>query len=213
MLFGFFCSNSVRGRSESDCELNVNVKQALESVDTLPDRHKSLQMPLAPLPIVKKLSATAKKAHLMMSDEIHDYSEIYTPSAEDTNKVVLEDNRGEAVSSSMSADSSRSLETAQVVLPQSKPPAPPLHRYPSWEDRIYQVACQGMKDATGGDLIDSKNNNSGENGLKGSSSTSSRAGFGADINVPVYATVKGVSIFPKFAIFKHRAGFCSKQQN
>ena len=41
-----------------------------EDLDILPERHKSLQMPLAPLPITKKLSSTAKKAHLMMSDEV-----------------------------------------------------------------------------------------------------------------------------------------------
>ena len=62
----------------------------------------------------------------------------------------------------------------------SLPPPRPLHRYPSWENRIYQVASEGMKDAisTGtGDSIDSTNNNS----------------YRSDINVPVYATVKGVS--------------------
>ena len=67
---------------------------------------------------------------------------------------------------------------------QQRPPPRPIHRYPSWEDRIYQVASEGMRDATGGgDQIDSKNNNAAENG------------YGSDINVPVYATVKGVSAY------------------
>ena len=58
------------------------------------------------------------------------------------------------------------------------PPPRPLHRYPSWENRIYQVASEGMKDAiSGGESIDTTNNNS----------------YRSDINVPVYATVKGVS--------------------
>ena len=75
------------------------------------------------------------------------------------------------------------------IPPAGQPPPPPLpiHRYPSWEDRIYQVASEGMKDATG-DLpviVDSKNNNGDCSQL--------RAGYGSDINVPVYATVKGVS--------------------
>ena len=48
-------------------------------------------MPLAPLPITKKLSSTAKKAHLMMSDEVHDYSEIYTPSTEEATKVAKDE--------------------------------------------------------------------------------------------------------------------------
>ena len=36
----------------------------------------------------KKLSSTAKKAHLMMSDEVHDYSEIYTPSTAEPKAVI-----------------------------------------------------------------------------------------------------------------------------
>ena len=132
-------------------------------------------MPLAPLPITKKLSSSAKKAHLMMSDEVHDYSEIYTPSAEV--KANLEDT---ASTTSMSADSS-----IEATASNSRPPPPPMHRYPSWEDRIYQVAKEGMKDAA---VIDSHNNNSFE-------ANSLRGGYGSDISVPVYATVKGVSNF------------------
>ena len=49
-------------------------------------------------------------------DEMHDYSEIYTPSA-DGYRWLREDGAG--------AD--------------SKPPTPPLHRFPSWEAKIYQV--------------------------------------------------------------------------
>ena len=65
-----------------------------------------------------------------------------------------------------------------------QPPPPPMHRYPSWENRIYQVASEGIQDLLedSSRFRDSKNNN-GE------------SGFGSDINVPVYATVKGVIIF------------------
>ena len=49
-----------------------------------------------------------------VKDEIHDYSEIYTPSHEGTTWPTQQTN-GE------------------------KPPTPPLHRFPSWESRIYQV--------------------------------------------------------------------------
>ena len=77
------------------------------------------------------------------------------------------------------------LSSGGATAPISGPPPPPIHRYPSWEDRIYQVASEGMKDATGGDQIDSKNNNAtSESDLKGN--------YGVDVNVPVYATVKGV---------------------
>ena len=68
-------------------------------------------------------------------------------------------------------------------------PPPPIHKYPSWEDRIYQVASDGIKtssDIVIGAQIDSRNNNNLPHGqLAG--------GYGTDINVPVYATVKGVS--------------------
>ena len=82
----------------------------------LPERHKSLQMPLAPLPITKKLSSTAKKAHLMMSDEVHDYSEIYTPSTAEARAVIppaseAGDYYGTSTASmSASEQSSRSME-------------------------------------------------------------------------------------------------------
>ncbi|XP_057660411.1 uncharacterized protein CG43867 isoform X4 [Diorhabda carinulata] len=53
-------------------------------------------------------------------------------------------------------------------------PTPPLHRFPSWEDRIYQVAADGLTltDTTPSDL------------------GPEQAGY-QDIPVPVYATVKG----------------------
>lgn len=178
VLCSFSNSRPSKGRSESDCEplvtaaLSAASKLQQPQLD-LPERHKSLQMPLAPLPITKKLSSTAKKAHLMMSDEVHDYSEIYTPSAEQN--VMLDDQR-----SSMSQESSLEARTDSGLSVQAQPPPPPLHRYPSWENRIYQVASEGMKDATG-DMIDSKNNNGLHRGV-----------YGSDINVPVYATVKGV---------------------
>lgn len=48
-------------------------------------------------------------------DELHDYSEIYTPSRDQTVWPAEGEANGE------------------------KPPTPPLHRFPSWESRIYQV--------------------------------------------------------------------------
>ena len=94
-----------KGRSESDCELRLTDEP--QSYDTLPDRHKSLQMPLAPLPVTKKLTSTAKKAHLMMSDEVHDYSEIYTPSTE-VKGVIAEDSGGPTTTASTTSMSSHS---------------------------------------------------------------------------------------------------------
>ena len=61
--------------------------------------------------------------------------------------------------------------------PPSQPPPPPLHRYPSWERRIYQVASEaGM-----GPPTDQRAS------LRGSY-------YGSDVSVPVYAAVQGVSI-------------------
>ena len=57
-----------------------------------------------------------------------------------------------------------------------------MHRYPSWENRIYQVASEGIQESEDSARFRDSKNNNGE------------SGFGSDINVPVYATVKGVII-------------------
>ncbi|CAL4101039.1 unnamed protein product [Meganyctiphanes norvegica] len=88
-------------------------------------------------------------------DEGHDYSEIYTPSKEQT-KWLESEGKGE------------------------KPPTPPLHRFPSWESRIYQVAQEGLSG------VDAKSTSSRE-----SRSQSSGLGSYPEIHVPVYAAVKG----------------------
>ena len=64
----------------------------------------------------------------------------------------------------------------------SQPP-PPCHKYPSWEEKLYQVASDGL--SVIGATIDGSNNNY--------ESPHYTSGYGPDINVPVYATVKGVS--------------------
>ena len=117
-------------------------------------------------------------------------------------------------------------------------PPLPLHRYPSWEDRIYQVASEagildsnetttpkafmrGLSEETTS-AGDSTNNNNqmfspedriidqylpnedeeGRNTNNRLSTASMRGsiGFGSDVSVPVYASVKGVSISPTFYI-------------
>ncbi|KAI5646222.1 PH domain-containing protein [Phthorimaea operculella] len=67
-------------------------------------------------------------------DTTHDYAEIYTPSRERTpawqgnvNVIV----QGNSRAGSSTGDSS--------VSDQPRPPTPPLHRFPSWEAKIYQV--------------------------------------------------------------------------
>lgn len=132
----------------------------------------------------------------------HDYAEIYTPSCERNPWVPAQDG-------STSSGSVSELSTP-------KPPTPPLHRFPSWESRIYQVntrmsfrprdhhsssrpltrvhaparfqvAAEGLQVNTScshPNSTDSTNNNG-----------KLPSGY-CDISVPVYATVKGVSLSP-----------------
>ena len=61
MLFFLFYSRPSKGRSESDCDVHsmvnagsiASAKCSEDLENILPERHKSLQMPLAPLPITK----------------------------------------------------------------------------------------------------------------------------------------------------------------
>ncbi|XP_069191623.1 uncharacterized protein CG43867 isoform X4 [Procambarus clarkii] len=90
-------------------------------------------------------------------DEAHDYSEIYTPSRDHARWPGDTEANGE------------------------KPPTPPLHRFPSWESRIYQVAQEGL---SGSGVV----NTSGEVAAR---MRSSGLGSYPEIHVPVYAAVKG----------------------
>lgn len=113
-------------------------------------------------------------------DVTHDYAEIYTPSVE-KNPIWLKTLPG-AINSSPS-----SLSNADFA---SKPPTPPLHRFPSWEAKIYEVANDGL--AAAGDDSDSQDQTSNAN-MDSLPRLQAVLGGYCDINVPVYATVKGVS--------------------
>ncbi|GAB6021120.1 hypothetical protein CHUAL_003752 [Chamberlinius hualienensis] len=116
----------------------------------------------------RSLSARARVAD---EDESHDYAEIYTPSKERLPQWVAEG------TSSPNGDA-------------NKPPTPPLHRFPSWESRIYDVASSGIaiNDSltNAGTQSDSTNNNRPVNCTPAHSSH-----VYPDISIPVYATVKG----------------------
>ncbi|CAH2268717.1 jg18384, partial [Pararge aegeria aegeria] len=107
-------------------------------------------------------------------DTTHDYAEIYTPSRERTpawqgvNVIVQGNSRG----GSSTGDSSTSE--------QPRPPTPPLHRFPSWEAKIYQVADDGLQQSVEEELSPPPCPRAMHE------STSYQ-----DISVPVYATVKG----------------------
>lgn len=117
------------------------------------------------------------------SDATHDYAEIYTPSRE--NVPVWNKNPS-------SAESSTPSDSVGCESEQPRPPTPPMHRFPSWEAKIYQVANDGLA----GD---------GESKTQESTCNSGSLNRGqilsdgyCDINVPVYATVKGVSFVQLF---------------
>lgn len=66
------------------------------------------------LPSISGVSGMSRDS--TSSEAIHDYAEIYTPSREGINW------------------------TGQPQEPSApRPPTPPLHRFPSWEAKIYQV--------------------------------------------------------------------------
>ncbi|KAK2533274.1 Plekhh1 [Columba livia] len=70
----------------------------------------------------------------------------------------------------------------------SKPPTPPLHRFPSWESRIYAVAKSGMRLSEVGAVNDTSN-------CFSSFSCSTSRPFTCliyrNVTVPVYTTLKG----------------------
>ncbi|XP_049826085.1 uncharacterized protein CG43867 isoform X7 [Aethina tumida] len=84
------------------------------------------------------------------------------------------------VPSSSASDPDLAHDYAEIYTPSRekvawpRAPTPPLHRFPSWEDRIYQVAADGLT----------------LTGTTPSDIGPEQAGY-QDIPVPVYATVKG----------------------
>lgn len=123
------------------------------------------------------------KSPITDGDAAHDYAEIYTPSREKAPlwlKAAGPPSGGS--STTTTSDSVTDLGTA-------RPPTPPLHRFPSWEAKIYQVASDGLA----GDENDTQEQDSGLVSSVGVTSRSQTISGGyCDISVPVYATVKGV---------------------
>lgn len=125
-------------------------------------------------------TCTAKSV-CIESDIVHDYAEIYTPSREKLpwDKPSVNNNN-------------------------NKPPTPPLHRFPSWESRIYQVANEGLAG------VAAVANQAEPTAVAvHPSRVVSSQGY-CDISVPVYATVKGVSFYRIFSSIAERGfGYCS----
>ncbi|OXB74888.1 UNVERIFIED_CONTAM: hypothetical protein H355_017163, partial [Colinus virginianus] len=77
---------------------------------------------------------------------------------------------------------------AGILEPGSKPPTPPLHRFPSWESRIYAVAKSGMRLSEAATVND---NTSCFSNFSYSASGPFTCLIYRNITVPVYTTLKG----------------------
>lgn len=192
--------NSIQQPVRSSLSLDVrdlkhrNSRRRSESLDPPENRtlqlHHRRNLSMEPQELARDLAAAVDGLNLIPlatknagEDPAHDYAEIYTPSREKA-PLWLKGGPPSGGSSTTTSDSAHDLGTP-------RPPTPPLHRFPSWEAKIYQVASDGL--AAG----DENETQEQENGLVNSVGITSRSqtasGGYCDISVPVYATVKGVS--------------------
>lgn len=114
----------------------------------------------------------------------HDYAEIYTPSVEKKPIDVWSKTLPASVCSSSPTS------TSNTEFMSAKPPTPPLHRFPSWEAKIYQVANDGLAGVTTTNDDPESDHDRSSTNVDSLPRNSQAAGY-VDINIPVYATVKG----------------------
>lgn len=130
-----------------------------------------------------------------VADPMHDYAEIYTPSRE-KQPIWLKE-------SGPSSDVCTSSTFASDLLNATRAPTPPLHRFPSWEAKIYQVASDGLEASEHSNANDKDHSqhtlDSSTDGGHGRAQRTASGGY-CDIPVPVYATVKGVCACFRVAI-------------
>lgn len=143
--------------------------------------------------IGKKLQQTPTKRCAQPVDPAHDYAEIYTPSLE--KQPTWKD-----VQPTSDVSSPFTVESTDTGSSALRAPTPPLHRFPSWEAKIYQVANDGLTTSENCSSLQeqdepgsSMENSSGDM-IDNSRAQRTASGGYCDINVPVYATVKGVSV-------------------
>ncbi|XP_068154934.1 uncharacterized protein CG43867 isoform X9 [Drosophila tropicalis] len=94
---------------------------------------------LAPLSSITTKNPTTTRPDSSDTDTAHDYAEIYTPSCE---KLPSWMKNNPALMASGGNSSTTTTTTSDLGVP--RPPTPPLHRFPSWEAKIYQVANDGL---------------------------------------------------------------------
>lgn len=154
-----------RNLSMEPQELARDLAAAVEDLNILPLSHKTTPLNDAPMNV----------------DATHDYAEIYTPSCEKAPLWAMKSGLVSGNSSTATVDSVADLSST------ARAPTPPLHRFPSWEAKIYQVANDGLAPADENDAPDA-------DATQTTRSQQTASGGYCDISVPVYATVKGVCI-------------------
>ncbi|XP_037934744.1 uncharacterized protein CG43867 isoform X2 [Teleopsis dalmanni] len=92
---------------------------------------------LVPLSSISKASSN-NRPDSSDTDTAHDYAEIYTPSCEQMPTWM----KNNTTLMASGGTSSTTTTTSDLGVP--RPPTPPLHRFPSWEAKIYQVANDGL---------------------------------------------------------------------
>ncbi|XP_059480674.1 uncharacterized protein CG43867 isoform X5 [Neocloeon triangulifer] len=139
-------------------------------------------------------SSTPSLPAFQVDDGQHDYAEIYTPSKESvTGSWGVAGTCRESSGGSSSGGSDQRADHSQAscsCIDDSRPPTPPLHRFPSWESKIYQIADEGFQlpsIVNGSSTMKSDSTNNNTSSLRGHKP----GGYIGDISVPVYATVKG----------------------
>lgn len=208
--------NSIQAPVRSSLSLDVNDlkhrnnRRRSESLD--PPEHRTLtlshhhhhrrNLSMEPQELARDLAAAVDGLNLLPlgkkngvgtgvvsdnGDPAHDYAEIYTPSREKA-PLWLKGGPPSGSSSTTTSDSAHDLGTP-------RPPTPPLHRFPSWEAKIYQVASDGLAAGEEADQTDPETV-----GVTSRAQQTASGGY-CDISVPVYATVKGVSFLLFFFLF------------
>ncbi|XP_011499249.1 PREDICTED: uncharacterized protein CG43867 [Ceratosolen solmsi marchali] len=146
--------------------LSEELAAAVESLVMLPNTASSIATGAAS----ESHSRQSRDSADSGNEAIHDYAEIYTPSREAAAWIQQQHN---------------------INIP--KPPTPPLHRFPSWEAKIYQVADGGLGIGSqmNDESIPSTITNTSKHSHTGHNLTAHNLQGYCDISVPVYATVKG----------------------
>ncbi|XP_017546097.1 pleckstrin homology domain-containing family H member 2 isoform X1 [Pygocentrus nattereri] len=195
------CLNSSSSSSEANTPSPIltpalTPKRPTPSQD-IQDTPASPKQPRLRTPNAFNVSITVAKKHLsqpqLCSEAAHGRSRnaisMLRPLKPQETDLDLEQEMETSEGSSQAQAEEQTTPDASAAMQGSKPPTPPLHRFPSWESRIYAVAKSGIRlsETSCADLAN-----------KDSSHPSSYPAFMLytsliyrNMNTPVYTTVKG----------------------